>query len=82
MPLNAYFHNFATTSINYIRPTYYYRSYKQTNVRQIAIKVDSSFNNGHLMVSQKDQRHKNISSDIPYTLLDTLGFVYHNDRVI
>ena len=34
------------------------------------------------MVSQKDQRHKNISNNVPYTLLDTLGFVYHNDRVI
>ena len=82
MPLTAFYKNFVSSSINYIRPTYYYRSYKQTNIRQLAIKLKVSFTDGYLMVSQKDHRHEGLPVNTPYSLLNLIGFVYCDGKVI
>ena len=82
MPLNAFYLNFATSSINYIRPTFYYRSYKQTNIQQIGIKITSKFKNGFLMVGQKDHRHKNLPLNTPYSLCHLIGFVQSENKIL
>ena len=68
MPIEEFYKHFLTTSINYVRPTYFYESENQKNIKDMIIKLKPNFNNGYVMVSQKDHRHEGLPPNTPYSL--------------
>lgn len=70
------------TSINVLRPTYYYDSSIQKNIKQIAIKLKSNqFGNGCFMANRRDHRHRGESGQ-PYSIMSMVGFVSNKGNIL
>lgn len=70
MPFESYYQEFQATTINFIRPTYYYRSRNYDKKEtEFAVVVDH-FSHGYITISQKDKRHQPNASDAQYQRLN------------
>jgi hypothetical protein len=67
MALPDYFSHFSSSTINYIRPAYYYRSAKLQAIQQFMVTIPTKhFTTGYLTLCYEDHRHKDIPINTPY----------------
>jgi hypothetical protein len=83
MPFSAFIERYATTAINYIRPSYYYTSETRSNIKNLSIKIEgNTFKHGFFMVCQHDHRQEGLPANSPYSLCRLIALTYTNGKVL
>jgi hypothetical protein len=84
MALPDFFTHFAISSINYIRPTFYYRSATLQAIQQFMVAMPTKmFNTAYVTVSYEDHRHKGIPINTPYDgVYELMPLIYKDDKIV
>jgi general stress protein CsbA len=83
MPYDLFYKKYATTAINYIRPSYHYRSEYKKSIRNLVVKIDAkSLKHGFVMVAQEDHRRKGLEPNTPYNVCHFMGTNYKNGKML
>lgn len=83
MPFKTFLTEYNTCGINYIRPSYHYRSMQQKGIKLVAAKIPKGcFTTGYIMVSRYDNRHLGLPAGVSeYPILTMISLTCINGVV-